>query len=109
MELIPNSIPQDSVERSVFQTMTTDVDLESGVYILRKLDNGKVEFVNVSKIDRDVFSSKEVGRTIKAEKERLELFKRVGEEWSATGKMVDLAARGARQYLRYQASPTFIT
>lgn len=96
-----NSVQYTSEEESVFQTMNTDATLESGVYILRKLENGKMEFVNVSKIDRDVFSSKEVGRTIKADSERLELFQRVGEEWSVTEKKVDLAIRGARTCLRF--------
>lgn len=71
------------IERSplVFQTFETDAKLEGGLCIVRPLGGGKYEIVNLSQVDQEAFSSKDIGATIKGNRGRLNALDVSKEQW----------------------------
>ncbi|KAF4624850.1 hypothetical protein G7Y89_g13321 [Cudoniella acicularis] len=61
-------------EKPVFQTIQTDANLPSGLCLMRKLDDGKMEIIDFSQIPFYRMGSEEIGQAIKLVPGRLELF-----------------------------------
>lgn len=82
IENLGGTLVKAECARSVYETFSADIKLQEGLSIIRDLDGGMYEIINLKRVTTSQFGSQEVGRSIRSIPKRLAVLVIDEAEWA---------------------------